>query len=55
DAAGASAGYGVPAVAGAVALTVGFLGFRRLERPAAGRGGIVEQHSGRERQERHLA
>ncbi|CAL9418776.1 hypothetical protein SUDANB145_01806 [Streptomyces sp. enrichment culture] len=55
DAAGASAGYGVPAVAGAVALAVGFLGFRRLKRPAAGRGGIVEQHSERERQERHLA
>ncbi|MET7288731.1 MFS transporter [Streptomyces sp. NPDC005573] len=53
DAAGARAGYGVPAVSGAVAIAVGFLGYRRLRRPAAGRGGTVEQHS--ERQERHLA
>lgn len=53
DAAGARAGYGVPAVSGAVAVAVGFLGYRRLCRPAAGRGGTVEQHS--EREERHLA
>ncbi|MQY38401.1 hypothetical protein SRB17_64140 [Streptomyces sp. RB17] len=53
DAAGARAGYGVPAVSGAVAVAVGFLGYRRLRRPAAGRGGTVEQHS--EREERHLA
>ncbi|WP_333774778.1 MFS transporter [Streptomyces sp. IBSBF 3136] len=53
DAAGARAGYGVPAVSGAVAVVVGFLGFRRLRRPAAGRGGTVEHHS--EREERHLA
>ncbi|MET8580044.1 MFS transporter [Streptomyces collinus] len=53
DAAGARAGYGVPAVSGAVAVAVGFLGFRRLRRPAAGRGGTVEHHS--EREERHLA
>ncbi|MFI9808039.1 MFS transporter [Streptomyces sp. NPDC052301] len=53
DAAGARAGYGVPAVSGAVAVVVGFLGYRRLSRPAAGRGGTVEQHS--EREERHLA
>ncbi|MEU7413929.1 MFS transporter [Streptomyces sp. NPDC042638] len=53
DAAGARAGYGVPAVSGAVAVVVGFLGYRRLRRPAAGRGGTVEQHS--EREERHLA
>ncbi|QJS09541.1 MFS transporter [Streptomyces argyrophyllae] len=53
DAAGARAGYGVPAVSGAVAVMVGFLGYRRLRRPAAGRGGTVEQHS--EREERHLA
>ncbi|MFE1884801.1 MFS transporter [Streptomyces diastatochromogenes] len=53
DAAGARAGYGVPAVAGAVAVAVGFLGYRRLRRPAAGRGGTVEHHS--EREERHLA
>ncbi|MER6467967.1 MFS transporter [Streptomyces collinus] len=53
DAAGARAGYGVPAVSGAVAVAVGFIGFRRLRRPAAGRGGTVEHHS--EREERHLA
>ncbi|MFJ4622847.1 MFS transporter [Streptomyces sp. NPDC088812] len=53
DAAGARAGYGVPAVAGAVAAAVGFLGYRRLGRPAPGRGGTVEQHS--EREERHVA
>ncbi|WP_433453119.1 MFS transporter [Streptomyces sp. CA-142005] len=53
DSAGARAGYGVPAVSGAVAVAVGFLGYRRLRRPASGRGGTVEQHS--EREERHLA
>ncbi|KUM77074.1 MFS transporter [Streptomyces curacoi] len=53
DAAGADAGYGVPAVSGAVAVAVGFLGYRRLSRPAPRRGGTVEQHS--ERQERHVA
>ncbi|MFF8973794.1 MFS transporter [Streptomyces sp. NPDC014995] len=53
DAAGARAGYGVPAVSGAVAVAVGFLGYRRLSRPAPGRGGTVEHHS--ERQERHVA
>ncbi|WP_369392408.1 MFS transporter [Streptomyces sp. CG1] len=53
DAAGARAGYGVPAVSGAAAVAVGFLGYRRLRRPAAGRGGTVEQHG--EREERHLA
>ncbi|MEU6379488.1 MFS transporter [Streptomyces sp. NPDC046909] len=53
DAAGARAGYGVPAVSGAVAVTVGFLGYRRLKGPATGRGGTVEQHS--EREERHVA
>ncbi|MYR58131.1 MFS transporter, partial [Streptomyces sp. SID625] len=53
DAAGARSGYGVPAVAGAVAVAVGFLGYRRLSRPAPGRGGTVEQHSARE--ERHVA
>ncbi|OIJ94429.1 MFS transporter [Streptomyces sp. MUSC 14] len=53
DAAGARAGYGVPAVSGTVAVAVGFLGYRRLRRPASGRGGTVEQHS--EREERHLA
>ncbi|MFE9771638.1 MFS transporter [Streptomyces sp. NPDC005931] len=53
DAAGARAGYGVPAVAGAVAVAVGFLGYRRLKRPAPGRGGSVGQHS--TRKERHVA
>ncbi|MDF3298364.1 MFS transporter [Streptomyces tropicalis] len=53
DAAGARAGYGVPAVSGAVAVAVGFLGYRRLSRPAPGRGGSVGQHS--EREERHMA
>ncbi|MFF5016133.1 MFS transporter [Streptomyces sp. NPDC001165] len=53
DTAGARAGYGVPVVSGAVAVAVGFLGYRRLRRPAAGRGGTVEHHS--EREERHLA
>lgn len=53
DAAGAHAGYGVPAVSGAVAVAVGFLGYRRLSRPAPGREGTLEHHS--ERAERHLA
>ncbi|MEV0636499.1 MFS transporter [Streptomyces sp. NPDC050619] len=53
DAAGARAGYGVPAVSGAVAVAVGFLGYRRLSRPAPRRGGTVEQHS--EPEERHVA
>ncbi|MEU6144627.1 MFS transporter [Streptomyces sp. NPDC047081] len=53
DAAGARAGYGVPAVSGAVAVAVGFLGYRRLSRPAPRRGGTVEQHD--EREERHVA
>ncbi|MFY4723587.1 MFS transporter [Streptomyces sp. LaBMicrA B280] len=57
DAAGARAGYGVPVLSGAVAVVVGFLGYRRLRRPAAGRGGTVEQHSEREdeRREQHMA
>ncbi|MFJ2951361.1 MFS transporter [Streptomyces sp. NPDC087226] len=53
DAAGARAGYGVPAVAGAVAVAVGFLGYRRLKRPAPGRGGFVGRHD--EHGERHMA
>ena len=59
DASGARAGYGVPAVAGAVAVAVGFLGYRRLKRPEPRRGGTVEQHTHGERQderpERHMA
>ncbi|MYX45509.1 MFS transporter [Streptomyces sp. SID89] len=53
DAAGARSGYGVPAVSGAVAVAVGFLGYRRLSRPAPGRGGSVGQQD--EREERHVA
>jgi MFS family permease len=53
DAAGARAGYGVPVVAGAVAVAVGFLGYRRLRKPAPGRGGSVGQHS--EQEQRHVA
>ncbi|MFH8469932.1 MFS transporter [Streptomyces sp. NPDC017991] len=53
DAAGARAGYGVPVAAGAVAVAVGFLGYRRLNRPVPQRGGTHEKHS--EREERHLA
>lgn len=53
DAAGARAGYGVPVASGAVAIAAGFLGYRRLRRPAAGRGGTVGHHN--EREERHLA
>jgi MFS family permease len=53
DAAGARAGYGVPAASGAVAVAAGFLGYRRLSRPAPRRGGTVEQHS--EREERNVA
>ncbi|QHC31787.1 MFS transporter [Streptomyces sp. HF10] len=57
DAAGARAGYGVPVLSGAVAVVVGFLGYRRLRRPAAGREGTVEQHGEREdeRREQHMA
>ncbi|MEV0438206.1 MFS transporter [Streptomyces spectabilis] len=45
DAAGPSAGYGVPGVAGALAAAVGFLGYRRLKRPDPRRGGTHEQGS----------
>lgn len=53
DASGAKAGYLVPAVSGAVAVAVGFLGYRRLSRPVPQRGGSHEHHS--EREERHVA
>ncbi|MGW2428078.1 MFS transporter [Streptomyces sp. NPDC001640] len=53
DAAGAEAGYEVPALSGAVAVAVGFLGYRRLGRPAPQRGGSHEHHS--EREKRHVA
>ncbi|WP_284117938.1 MFS transporter [Streptomyces fragilis] len=59
DSAGARTGYVVPAVAGAAAVAVGFLGYRRLTRPATSRGGTVEQHGERtdtaDTAERHLA
>lgn len=55
DAYGAGRAYGVPAVAGALAMAVAFLGYRRL-RPRAGHtlGGMVvhERADGEERQER---
>ncbi|MFC7302721.1 MFS transporter [Streptomyces monticola] len=44
DSAGADAGYAVPAVAGAVAVAVAFLGYRRLNRPVPQRGG-ADEHS----------
>nr|WP_203661736.1 MFS transporter [Streptomyces sp. SID14446] len=53
DTSGAKAGYLVPAVSGAVAVAVGFLGYRRLSRPVPQRGGSHEHHS--EREERHVA
>ncbi|MEU0784914.1 MFS transporter [Streptomyces sp. NPDC006173] len=53
DSSGAKAGYWVPAVSGAVAVAVGFLGYRRLSRPVPQRGGSHEHHS--EREERHVA
>ncbi|MFI0962480.1 MFS transporter [Streptomyces sp. NPDC021080] len=53
DSAGAKAGYGVPAASGAVAVAVGFLGYRRLSRPVRQRGGSHEHRS--EREERHVA
>ncbi|CAM5717427.1 MFS transporter OS=Streptomyces tendae OX=1932 GN=GUR47_35015 PE=4 SV=1 [Streptomyces tendae] len=55
DASGARAGYGVPAVAGVVAVAVGFLGYRRLKRPEPRRGGTVEQHTHGERHEERKA
>ncbi|MFM9371740.1 MFS transporter [Streptomyces sp. Da 82-17] len=42
DEAGARAGYAVPGVAGAVAVVVAFLGYRRLKRPVPQRGGADE-------------
>jgi hypothetical protein len=47
----------VPAVSGAVAVAVGFLGYRRPRRPAAQRGGTHEQHSERddEHEKRNVA
>lgn len=55
DAYGAGRAYGVPAVAGALAMAVAFLGYRRL-RPRAGHtlGGMVvhERADGEEREER---
>ncbi|WP_327352896.1 MFS transporter [Streptomyces sp. NBC_01304] len=47
DSAGADAGYAVPGVAGAAAVVVGLLGYRRLNRPVPQRGGAHEQHDGK--------
>ncbi|MET9495113.1 MFS transporter [Streptomyces sp. NPDC006552] len=54
DAAGAKAGYGVPGVAGAVAVVVAFLGYRRLQQPVPRRGGTSDEHGadGQGREER---
>ncbi|MEU2431783.1 MFS transporter [Streptomyces sp. NPDC007861] len=54
DAHGAGAAYAVPAVAGALAAVVAFLGYRRLRRPVPTREGqddghIQDQHQGGER------
>ncbi|MFD0419515.1 MFS transporter [Streptomyces sp. NPDC127108] len=46
DAAGSRAGYAVPGVSGAVAVVVGFLGYRRLQRPVPRRGGTHEHGNG---------
>jgi MFS family permease len=43
DASGADAGYVVPAVAGALAAAVAFLGYRRLRRPVPTREGQRER------------
>ncbi|OON75107.1 MFS transporter [Streptomyces tsukubensis] len=57
DAAGADAGYVVPGAAGAVAVAVGFLGYRRLNRPAPQRGGTDDHGSqgtlGKDKGHRH--
>ncbi|MFP3987447.1 MFS transporter [Streptomyces sp. E11-3] len=42
DVAGAKAGYTVPVASGAVAVVVGLLGYRRLNRPVPRRGGTDE-------------
>ncbi|WJV45686.1 MFS transporter [Streptomyces flavofungini] len=46
DAAGSRAGYAVPGVSGALAVVVGFLGYRRLQRPVPRRGGTHEHGNG---------
>ncbi|GHC81878.1 MFS transporter [Streptomyces flavofungini] len=46
DAAGSRAGYAVPGVSGAVAVVVGLLGYRRLQRPVPRRGGTHEHGNG---------
>ncbi|GGO38356.1 MULTISPECIES: MFS transporter [Streptomyces] len=46
DASGSRAGYVVPGVSGAVAVMVGFLGYRRLQRPVPRRGGTHEHGNG---------
>ncbi|MBM7168924.1 MFS transporter [Streptomyces sp. G44] len=53
DAAGPDAGYTVPGVSGAVAVVVGFLGYRRLKRPVPRRGGTHEHGNGHGQREEH--
>ncbi|MFJ4440241.1 MFS transporter [Streptomyces sp. NPDC088923] len=43
DASGPKAGYAVPGVAGAVAVVVAFLGYRRLDKPVPQRGGAQDE------------
>ncbi|MEV0323543.1 MFS transporter [Streptomyces sp. NPDC050658] len=52
DAAGSDAGYGVPGVSGAVAVAVGFLGYRRLKQPVPRRGGTHEHGNGHGHEQR---
>ncbi|MFE0137019.1 MFS transporter [Streptomyces sp. NPDC059037] len=53
DAAGSEAGYGVPGISGAVAVAVGFLGYRRLKKPVPQRGGTHEHGNGHGQREEH--
>ncbi|MEV0114076.1 MFS transporter [Streptomyces sp. NPDC050844] len=53
DAAGSDAGYGVPGISGAVAVAVGFLGYRRLKKPVPQRGGTHENGNGHGQREEH--
>ncbi|MGW6457095.1 MFS transporter [Streptomyces sp. NPDC055078] len=56
DAAGAKAGYAVPGVAGAVAVVVAFLGYRRLNRPVAtGEGQRFDEHDQHEERDANMA
>ncbi|MEV3855000.1 MFS transporter [Streptomyces sp. NPDC050095] len=57
DAAGAKAGYGVPGVAGAVAVVIAVLGYRRLKQPVPQRGGTTHEHGadGQHEEQRNMA